>query len=636
MATTLNMTLLLRRAAFEDSCVLKAGEPGYFIDLNADGSIKENAQNGTFKIGDGKTTWKNLPIANKSQIETIVNTAIAASNDGYYTKAEIDNLKVALQNATSKVATDLTAETTARSAKDTELETAIGTKLATEAFNTWKDTHESDHAQTATEITAEIAEAVKVEENARKAADKAITDSIGTVATGKTVVEMISAAEAAAKSHAETKASAAETAAKSYAESQDTALAQTVASNLANEVSKLETKIANDDATTLASAKTYAEGQVATEKSAREAADSALDTRLGRVEAFFGTADKDGQDTTPDKTVYDALDTLKEIQDYIIHEGEAAADILDAIGQNASDIEALANRVTNTETSITTLGDNKLDKSTYNTYISGKSMSDNELKAYADDKASTAKSEAISAAADKDTALHTIISKEIDDDVKAAIDTEVSRANGAYESKGAAADALAEAKTYAAAQDTSLKTTIEGASTDASSAKTIAGAKKYAEEKAEAARASAVSTAASDATTKADNAKDAAIATAATDAATKASTAEGNAKSYTDTEIAKEKKRAEEAEASIRTEFEAADTTVLSTAKKYTDDTVTAIHEGYQTATVKDATHDSATNPSFITSISIEKGHVTGATVRNLAEVLASMEFIFDGGTSVN
>ena len=31
MATTLNMTLLLRRAAFADSCVLQAGEPGYHI-----------------------------------------------------------------------------------------------------------------------------------------------------------------------------------------------------------------------------------------------------------------------------------------------------------------------------------------------------------------------------------------------------------------------------------------------------------------------------------------------------------------------------------------------------------------------------------------------------------------------------
>ena len=44
-----------------------------------------------------------------------------------------------------------------------------------------------------------------------------------------------------------------------------------------------------------------------------------------------------------------------------------------------------------------------------------------------------------------DTALHTVISKEIDDDVKAAIDAEVLRANGAYDAKGAAADAQAAA-----------------------------------------------------------------------------------------------------------------------------------------------------------------------------------------------
>ena len=44
-----------------------------------------------------------------------------------------------------------------------------------------------------------------------------------------------------------------------------------------------------------------------------------------------------------------------------------------------------------------------------------------------------------------DTALHTVISKEIDDDVAAAISAEVIRADGAYDAKGAAATAKSEA-----------------------------------------------------------------------------------------------------------------------------------------------------------------------------------------------
>jgi hypothetical protein len=61
---------------------------------------------------------------------------------------------------------------------------------------------------------------------------------------------------------------------------------------------------------------------------------------------------------------------------------------------------------------------------------------------------------------------------------------------------------------------------------------------------------------------------------------------------------------------------------------------VTVSHKDYETGTVKDVAHDSATDPSFITGIAIENGHVTGATVRNLAEVLGAMEFILDCGSA--
>jgi chromosome segregation ATPase len=63
------------------------------------------------------------------------------------------------------------------------LQTAVGTKLATADFNTWKGTHETDHAKTATEITAEITAAVNGEKSAREAADLEINNKIGDATT---------------------------------------------------------------------------------------------------------------------------------------------------------------------------------------------------------------------------------------------------------------------------------------------------------------------------------------------------------------------------------------------------------------------------------------------------------------------
>ena len=70
--TTLNMKLLLRRAEFADSCVLALGEPGYHT------GTKE------FKIGDGSTTWANLPIANEAHFANYktIQEAIAAVETG--------------------------------------------------------------------------------------------------------------------------------------------------------------------------------------------------------------------------------------------------------------------------------------------------------------------------------------------------------------------------------------------------------------------------------------------------------------------------------------------------------------------------------------------------------------------------
>ena len=651
MATTLNMTLLLRRAAFADTCILQAGEPGYHT------GTKE------FKVGDGKTQWSALPIANKDQIQAMIDASIDAHKAGYYTKAEVDSIKSALQTAINGVGTDLAAEVTARTNADTNLQTQINTKLASADFTSWKNTHESGHAKSATEITAEIAAAVLVEENARKAADKDITDTLGTGfdKSSNTVAKKIAAAEASAKSHAESKASAAQSAAIAEAESKDAARAQAATNALNSAVSALETKIETDDAATLKSAKDYTDEKVAAEAKLRSDADNALDARLDKIETFIGAADADGKDGG----LYDALDTLAEIQKYITDEGAAADQMVKDIAQNATDIDALEERMGNAESNITTLGTNKVNVSDFNTWKQSHEQDHANKQTAITSAIATAKSEAITEAGNKDTALHTVISKEIDDDVKAAIDAEVIRADAAYDATGSAAAAQSAAITEAGRLDGVLKTAIEGvASTAKSSDATIAGAKKYAEEKAEAARSAAVSTAAADATTKANNAKSGAI---------------SEAKSYTDGREVEIKKYADQAEADaisavvgtandeatadtikgVKKAFAAADTTVLNTAQAYADNAVkNNIKAGNDdivvsvptSGTNKDKTvvshkvygTGSYTAPAevkdthFVTGVNVSNGHVTGASVKSLAEALAAMEFIFDGGTSAN
>ena len=72
---------------------------------------------------------------------------------------------------------------------------------------------------------------------------------------------------------------------------------------------------------------------LAAETSAREQADAALSNRLASVETFFETAE--------DETLDTALDTLKEIQDYLNGEGEATGGVISRVAQNEANIEAL-------------------------------------------------------------------------------------------------------------------------------------------------------------------------------------------------------------------------------------------------------------------------------------------------------
>lgn len=82
--------------------------------------------------------------------------------------------------------------------------------------------------------------------------------------------------------------------------------------------------------------KTALEGEISTEKTAREEADSALDARLAKTEAFFVTTEGETLDT--------ALDTLIEIQTYIKSEGAGADEMVKNIAANKKAIEDEAAR----------------------------------------------------------------------------------------------------------------------------------------------------------------------------------------------------------------------------------------------------------------------------------------------------
>jgi hypothetical protein len=88
---------------------------------------------------------------------------------------------------------------------------------------------------------------------------------------------------------------------------------------------------------------------LAKETKAREDADKELTEDVAKIKAFFESADADGEDTESGKTLYDALDTLKEIQDFINGEATAADELLESVGNNTSAITELQKTVDGTE-----------------------------------------------------------------------------------------------------------------------------------------------------------------------------------------------------------------------------------------------------------------------------------------------
>lgn len=278
---------------------------------------------------------------------------------------------------------------------------AVADYVATEVAKAQANVTALEQTVAANKTAAE--NAVAGEKSAREAADKAITDSIGTVTDGKTVVQMIADAQEAATyddSDLQNRVGALESDAPNHALKTEV---QAVSEELSNYKTTNNAAVkANTDAIAVLNGNSSTEGSV--------------DKKVADALNDFATKLSD------DGTV----NTYKELIDYAAEHG---SDFTELVGEVDANTKALA----------TLNGD-----------------------------AATAGSVAAKIAAQAATDANT------------------------YETKTDAGNKLTEAKGYT---DTA-KAAVIGASGNASSADTIYGAKKYAEEKASAAQSAAESTAA--------------------------------------------------------------------------------------------------------------------------------------------
>lgn len=601
MATNLKMQLLLRRAAFEDSCVLALGEPGYHT------STKE------FKIGDGSTTWAELPIANKAQIDAlikVVDDKVAALGNTYATDEEVRIIKEALEAA---IAAKVSTETYTADKATFALKTDVATEFA-------KYTTTTDQ------------QLIDAEQDRRLGLVESELDTHGDIVTHH-AAEFATAAQGQKADAAAVKADVDAALSARYTKTEADAKFETIANvdlvrNDITNITKTDGLIATAKSEAIASAKTETQNQIATFKTTVV---DPIDGRLGDVESQLANV-SNVMDFIGAGATLPAVEASNKGDVFVINEGEdagkeyvfdgtawvefgyatgnenAIAALKDRMDTAEEDIDALETAVEDHETRLdaiepkvegwdTTKSTVDANKSTWdkagtavqssdfesfktsNTaaieaaqkagedaaaavaedlaeYIDGKSMSDADLKKYADDAVSTFNTNTVSPIAARVKAIE---------------------------------DAPYTTKKYVDDQDASI----------------LQQAKEYAN--------------------SLDH-EDTTYVVAATDNAlefTVTPTGKGSAQTIklvaptVDTGVMKV----------------SAGTDIVVTPVAGTGD-VTVAHKAYTTGTVKDASHDSETDPSFITGIAIENGHVTGATVRNLADVLEAIEFILDCGTA--
>lgn len=245
-----------------------------------------------------------------ARLDTIESTD--ATKEGSIAKAKADAIAAAASDATEKANT---AESNAKTHANTEIAKDRERLTAIEGVNDTQGAAISANDAAIKKEASDRATAVSNEAAARANADTAINEKIGgSYSKTATVHAAIVDAKKAGTD------------------------AQSQVTTLTNGAVKTNT----DNIATNASNIAKNTQAIADEKAAREAADTALDERLDKIEVFFAGADADGEDKN---ALYDALDTLTEIQKYITDEGTAADEMVKDIAANANAITALQNIV---------------------------------------------------------------------------------------------------------------------------------------------------------------------------------------------------------------------------------------------------------------------------------------------------
>lgn len=334
---------------------------------------------------DAKTSG----IATDAALSNLTNRVTAAEGDIDALQSDVSDLKTATAEGGTVANAIKSAQDAADEAKAlaetkttmTEVEAkGYATKTEAQGYADAKDTA--------------IAAAKKAGEDAQADVD-ALEASIGTVAEGKTVVQMISEAQAAA----------------TY---DDTVLSGRVATIEGDYLKAAD--------------KTALQANIDAEKSRAEGVESGLRTDVDAIKAdYLKAADKTElansiADVKSDVDTFlaaadiggEAIDTLKEIQDYINSDGTAAATM-------TSKIEALETTVGNADSGL--------------------------IKSVADNASAISAEEARAKAAEKTNA-----------DAISALETSVS---GTYETKADATSKLTEAKNYADGLNTAMDARVD-------------------------------------------------------------------------------------------------------------------------------------------------------------------------------
>lgn len=349
--------------------VLLAGEIG-ICNIDASNQDSNVVPTVLFKVGDGTKKFHELPWASakaadvygwaKSETVVLDGTTIKFKTgetvnhtidlSSFATDAEV---KAITDPIAKNVSDNVSAIAAVRGRVDTLEGTGDGSIAKTVAaavteVKAYADTAESDAVATAKAYTDAREVEIKKYADEAEADAKSYTDGkVATLNSKDSELETAIGNEATARTNADNAINAkiggsftstntvakAITDAQANAEANAATTAQGKVDALADGQVKTNTENIGKNTAAISAMDTAYKAAVKAEEDARKAADEALDARLDSVETFFKVKD--------DETLDAALDTLKEIQDYLNGEGTATDGILGRVSAAEKDIDDL-------------------------------------------------------------------------------------------------------------------------------------------------------------------------------------------------------------------------------------------------------------------------------------------------------